>query len=93
MTLLVEGQRQQEKGTPRPSWQFKLTKGNLPTFSISQRFQKQGLPTSSLEECLGTLFGFVGEQVEIRGSIEIKTVFWVGVSAQTISVSYIVVNT
>ncbi|RDX76165.1 hypothetical protein CR513_43869, partial [Mucuna pruriens] len=56
-------------------------------------FQKLGLSTFCLEECSGTLFGFVGEQVEIRGMMEIKILFGVGASVRSIPVTYIVVNT
>ncbi|RDX77445.1 hypothetical protein CR513_42433, partial [Mucuna pruriens] len=55
--------------------------------------QKSGLPTSSLEECLRTLFRFVGEQVKIRGMMEIEIVFGVGASARSILVTYTVVIT
>ncbi|RDX77429.1 hypothetical protein CR513_42444, partial [Mucuna pruriens] len=55
-------------------------------------FQKLGLPISNLEECSGTMFRFVGEQVEIKGTIEIETVFKTGTSACSIPVSYTVVN-
>ncbi|RDX68581.1 hypothetical protein CR513_52404, partial [Mucuna pruriens] len=43
-------------------------------------------------ECSRTLFGFAGEQVEIRGMIEIKMVFGVGANARSIPVAHIVVN-
>ncbi|RDX71557.1 hypothetical protein CR513_49079, partial [Mucuna pruriens] len=55
-------------------------------------FQKLRLPTSNLEECLGTLFGFAEEQVEIRGMVEIETIFGVGASARSLPITYIVVN-
>ncbi|RDY06077.1 hypothetical protein CR513_09989, partial [Mucuna pruriens] len=38
-------------------------------------FQKLGLPTFNLEECSSTLYGFVDEQVEIKGTIELETTF------------------
>ncbi|RDX68272.1 hypothetical protein CR513_52763, partial [Mucuna pruriens] len=38
-------------------------------------YKKLGLPSNSLEECSGTLYGFTGEQVPIKGVIELKTVF------------------
>jgi len=40
----------------------------------------------------GCLVGFVGDRVEVRGYIELRTTFSDGTSAKTIDVRYIVVN-
>ncbi|RDX77902.1 hypothetical protein CR513_41904, partial [Mucuna pruriens] len=38
-------------------------------------YKKLGLPSASLEVCSGTLYGFAGEQVMIKGVIELETTF------------------
>jgi len=38
------------------------------------------------------LFGFAGDQVEVRGHIELRTTFSNGTSTRTINIRYIVVN-
>ncbi|RDX88207.1 hypothetical protein CR513_30228, partial [Mucuna pruriens] len=60
--------------------------------SVNSTFQKLGLPISSLRECLGTLFGFAGEQIEIRGTIKIETVFEEEANACSIPVTYTIIN-
>ena len=40
----------------------------------------------------GCLFGFVGDYVEVRGHVELRTTFSNGVSSCTISIMYLVVN-
>ncbi|RDY09596.1 hypothetical protein CR513_06024, partial [Mucuna pruriens] len=51
-------------------------------------FQKLWLPTSSLVECFGTLFGFV----EIHRTVEIETTFGTRLNAKTIPITFTVVN-
>ncbi|RDX78273.1 hypothetical protein CR513_41469, partial [Mucuna pruriens] len=52
----------------------------------------EGLLELSLVECKGTLIGFVIEQVEIRGIVELRTTFSVGPNAKTITIKFTIVN-
>jgi len=38
------------------------------------------------------LFGFAGDQVEVRGHVELRTTFSDGMLSRTISISYLVIN-
>ncbi|RDX72028.1 hypothetical protein CR513_48545, partial [Mucuna pruriens] len=50
------------------------------------------LPTSILEECSGTLSGFAGEQIQIRGIVELETTFGMGAGTQSMLVLYTMVD-
>ncbi|RDX68725.1 hypothetical protein CR513_52258, partial [Mucuna pruriens] len=52
------------------------------------KVERLGLPESSLEECLGALIGFTGEQVEIRGKVDLETMFGMGSNAKTITIKF-----
>ncbi|RDY03065.1 hypothetical protein CR513_13412, partial [Mucuna pruriens] len=56
------------------------------------KVEKLSLLELSLEECLGTLTGFTGEQVEIRGTIDLKTTFDMGSDAKTITIKFTIAN-
>ncbi|RDX75749.1 hypothetical protein CR513_44343, partial [Mucuna pruriens] len=51
-----------------------------------------GLKPIDMEPCAGKLYGFVGEQVKIRGAVKLETTFGEGNHAQTISILYTVVD-
>lgn len=55
-------------------------------------FDRRGLDPEQLQPFKGTLAGFVGEQVHVRGYITLKTTFGHGSQAKTIRVRYLVVN-
>ncbi|RDX95246.1 hypothetical protein CR513_22255, partial [Mucuna pruriens] len=86
-------------------WFFSLpsrtnhTFSDLATLFISQfavnkakKLKKLGILVSNQIECLGTLFGFAGEQMEIHGMVEIETTFGTRLNAKTISITFTVVN-
>jgi hypothetical protein len=51
-----------------------------------------GLDPEQLQPFQGTLAGFTGEQVHVRGYITLKTTFGSGSNAKTIRVRYLVIN-
>lgn len=51
-----------------------------------------GLDPEQLQPFIGTLAGFTGEQVHVRGYITLKTTFGVRSQAKTVRVRYLVVN-
>jgi hypothetical protein len=55
-------------------------------------FDRMGLDPEQLQPFKGTLTGFTGEQVHVRGYITLKTTFGSGSHAKTIRVRYLVVN-
>jgi len=54
-------------------------------------FEKIGLDPEQLQPFKGTLAGFTGEQVHVRGHFTLKTTFGTGENAKTIRVKYLVV--
>ena len=57
-----------------------------PTFTQLQ------LPLDQLRPCGGCLYGFAGDQVEVRGYIELRTTFTNEVASRTEKIKYLVVN-
>jgi hypothetical protein len=55
-------------------------------------FDRIGLDPEQLQPFKGTLVGFTGEQVHVRGYITLKTTFGCGSQEKTIRVRYLVVN-
>ncbi|RDX96719.1 hypothetical protein CR513_20590, partial [Mucuna pruriens] len=55
-------------------------------------FKKLGLLESSLEDCLGTLIGFTGEQVQIRGVINLEMILGTRSTRKVVKMTFIVVN-
>ncbi|XP_068503762.1 uncharacterized protein [Phaseolus vulgaris] len=55
-------------------------------------FHNLQLSPDQLRPYDGCLFGFVGDQVEVRGHVELRTTFSNGVSSCTISIRNLVVN-
>ncbi|RDY01175.1 hypothetical protein CR513_15538, partial [Mucuna pruriens] len=60
--------------------------------SANSTFQKLELLIPNLAKCSSTLFGFVGEHVEIRGIIELENTFGMGSNAKTIPITFTIVN-
>jgi len=55
-------------------------------------FERLGLDSEQLQPFKGTLAGFTGEQVHVRGYITLRTTFGYGENAKTIKVNYLVIN-
>jgi len=55
-------------------------------------FEKLQLSPDQLRPYGGCLYGFVGDQVEVRGYIELRTTFTNGVASQTEKIRYLVMN-
>ncbi|RDY13968.1 hypothetical protein CR513_01031, partial [Mucuna pruriens] len=55
-------------------------------------FQKLGMKKEDLESCLGTLIGFAGERVKIRGVINLRTTFGARLSIKIVPLNFTVVN-
>ncbi|RDX86730.1 hypothetical protein CR513_31903, partial [Mucuna pruriens] len=58
--------------------------------STNTTFLKLGIPESSLEECLGTLIGIVGEEVEICRIIDLRTMFGTGSDTKALTIKFTV---
>jgi len=56
-------------------------------------FGKLQLSPDQLRPYVGCLYGFAGDQVEVRGCIELRTTFTDGVASRTEKIRYLVVNT
>ncbi|RDX97492.1 hypothetical protein CR513_19730, partial [Mucuna pruriens] len=67
-----------------------IDQGNSTNILYGSTYRKMGL--LRLKEAPGCLYGFAGERVPIRGTIELDTVFGEGPNARMILVSYIVVE-
>jgi len=55
-------------------------------------FEKLQLSPDQLRPYGGCLYGFVGDQVEVRGYIELRTTFVDGLASRTEKIRYLVVN-
>ncbi|XP_068466260.1 uncharacterized protein [Phaseolus vulgaris] len=55
-------------------------------------FEKLQLSLDQLRPYRGCLYGFAGDQVEVRGYIELRTTFTDGVASRTERIRYLVVN-
>ena len=55
-------------------------------------FNKLQLSPNQLRPYIGCLYGFVGDQVEVCGHIELRTTFTNGVDSHTENIKYLVVN-
>ena len=56
-------------------------------------FNKLQLSPDQLRPYTGCLYGFAGDQVEVRGHIELRTTFIDGIASRTENIRYLVVNT
>jgi len=55
-------------------------------------FNKLHLSPNQLRPYDGYLYGFVGDQVEVRGHVELRTTFTDGTTSRTTNIRYLVVN-
>ena len=55
-------------------------------------FNKLQLSLDQLRPYTGCLYGFVRDQVEVRGPIELRTTFTNGVASRTENLRYLIVN-
>ena len=55
-------------------------------------FNKMQLSPDLLRLYTGCLYGFAGDQVEVRGYLELRTTFTDGTASHTESIRYLVVN-
>jgi len=55
-------------------------------------FNRLQLSTDQLKPYTGCLYGFAGNEVEVHGHIELRTMFTDGTSSRTTSIRYLVVN-
>ena len=55
-------------------------------------FNQLHLSTDQLRPYIGCLYGFAGDEVEVRGHIELRITFTDGASSRTASIRYLVVN-
>ena len=55
-------------------------------------FKKLQLSSDQLRPYTGCLYGFSGDQVEVRGYLELRTTFTDGTASRTESIRYLVVN-
>ncbi|RDX72379.1 hypothetical protein CR513_48142, partial [Mucuna pruriens] len=69
-----------------------IDQGNLANILYWSTYQKLRLPPSQLARCLGTLYGFVAEQVLVKGTIELETVFGESSNVKCIPILYTVVD-
>jgi len=55
-------------------------------------FNKLQLSPDQLRLYIGCLYGFAGDQVEVRGHIELRTTFTYDTTSRTANIRYLVVN-
>jgi len=56
-------------------------------------FNKQKLSLDQLRHYIGCLYGLIGDQVEVRGHLQLRTTFTDGVASRTENIRYLMVNT
>ncbi|RDX76256.1 hypothetical protein CR513_43772, partial [Mucuna pruriens] len=71
---------------------YKIERGSSANILYWLTCKKLGLQPADLEACARKLYGFVGEQVTIKGVIELETTFRERTHAHTIPVLYTVVE-
>ncbi|RDX88460.1 hypothetical protein CR513_29946, partial [Mucuna pruriens] len=69
-----------------------IDQGSFANILYWSTYQKLELPPSKLNECLGILYGFAGEQVPIKGVIELETMFGENSGVKSILVLYTIVD-
>ena len=55
-------------------------------------FNKLQLSPDQLRPYTGCLYGFAGDQVEVRGYLELRTTFTDGIASRIENIRYLVVN-
>ncbi|RDX67641.1 hypothetical protein CR513_53449, partial [Mucuna pruriens] len=69
-----------------------IDQGSLANILYWSTYIKMGLKPIDMEPCTGKLYGYVGEQVEIRGAIELESTFGEGNHTRTISILYTIID-
>jgi len=69
-----------------------IDKGSSSDVMFLGTFTSMQLSPDQLRPYDGCLVGFVGDQVEVRGCVELRTTFSNNVVTRTITIRYIVVN-
>ena len=69
-----------------------ITQGSLVDVMFLVTFNKFQLSLDQLRPFDGCLFGFAGDQVEVRGYVELRRNLSDGTSSRTINIRYLVVN-
>lgn len=69
-----------------------LDQGSSTDLTYGDVFYKLGLKDSELHPYTGNLVGFIGEQVWVRGYLDLDTIFGEGECAKTLRVRYLVLH-
>ncbi|XP_068462524.1 uncharacterized protein [Phaseolus vulgaris] len=69
-----------------------VDQGSLTDVMFWTTFNKLQLSPDQLRPYTGCLYGFAGDQVEVRGHLELRTTFTDGVASRTENIRYLVVN-
>ncbi|RDY11650.1 hypothetical protein CR513_03640, partial [Mucuna pruriens] len=69
-----------------------IDQGSLANILYWSTYKKLGLPSTSLDECVGKLYGLAGKKVSIKGSIELKIMLEGDECTWSIPVLYTVVD-
>ena len=77
------------------NWNIKrvlIDTGSSADILTYEAFDRMGLSEEQLQPFQGTLSGFTGERVHVRGYITLKSIFGAGKQAKVIKIRYLVVN-
>ena len=69
-----------------------VDQGSLANVMFWSTFNKLQLSPYQLRPYTGFLYGFVGDQVEMCGHIELRMIFTDGAASRTTKIRYLVVN-
>ena len=69
-----------------------VDQGSLADVMFWTTFNKLQLSPDMLRPYTGCLYGFAGDQVEVRGHLELRTTFTDGTASRTENIKYLVVN-
>ena len=69
-----------------------IDQGSSTDVMFQGTFNKLQLSPDQLRPYDNCLFGFAGDQVEVRGHVELRTTFSDGTSSRTTNIRYFVVN-
>ena len=78
--------------TGRRVHQVLVDKGSSADVMFWSTFNKLQLSPDRLRPYDDYLYGFKGNQVEVRGHVELRTTFTDGTSSRTVNIKYLVVN-
>jgi len=78
--------------TGRKEHRVLVDQGSSADVMFWSTFNKLQLSPDLLRSYTGCLYGFIGDQVEVRGYLELRTTFTDGTTSRTESIRYLVVN-